>query len=288
MNKVLATDLDGTLFYPKKKRRCIPKKNVKFLRKWIDAGNRLVLVTSRSAQFCDRLEKEIERPFDLISCTSAQIRADGKIIRDVTIPNDVMEEVINKVMRTVRPVAFLMTTDKYPCLIKDTHRRAAKFLLFFYKIYYWLQFKYREPYFYSNKEFNLQVKDGALYKTMIFFGLGKKKNKFAKELNKSFREQYPNVEFSWTSIVNEITPKDCTKGKGLEYYCKYLGIKPEDVYVVGDSGNDITMFNNYKNNSFCMKHASKIVRKYATHTVGRVYELEKYLLPKEESKNESN
>ena len=65
--KVLATDLDGTLFYPRSKTRCISKKNVKFLRKWIDAGNKLVLVTSRSAEFCKRLEDEIDRPFDLIS-----------------------------------------------------------------------------------------------------------------------------------------------------------------------------------------------------------------------------
>ena len=39
MNKVLATDLDGTLFYPKGRKRCIPKKNVKFLQDFIDDGN---------------------------------------------------------------------------------------------------------------------------------------------------------------------------------------------------------------------------------------------------------
>lgn len=279
--KVLATDLDGTLFYPRSKKTCISKKNVKFLRRWIDAGNKLVLVTSRSAEFCKRLEDEIDRPFDLISCTGAQIRADGKLIRDVTIPNDVMEGVINKVNRTARPIAVLMTTDKYPCAIRDSHRKSTKFLMVFYKIYWLLQFKYREPYHFSNKDFNLEVKDGKIYKAMIFFGFGKKKNNFAKEMNKAFREQYPDVEFSWSTIVNEVTPKNCTKGQSIQYYCDYLGINNDDVYVVGDSGNDITMFNSFKKNSFCMKHASKIIRKYATHTVGRVYQLEKYLLPKE-------
>ena len=286
--KVLCLDLDGTLFYPKQITRCISKRNVKFLRKWIDAGNKLVLVTSRSAEFCKQLDDEIARPFDLLSCTSAQNRANGEIIRDVTVPNEIMETVVSKVNQTARPLAILMTTDKYPCLIRDSHRGGTKFLLFFYKIYWHLQFKYREPYVYSNKEFNLELKDGKIYKAMIFFGLAKKKNNFAKEMNKAFRAQYPDVEFSWTSIVNEITPKNCTKGAGLDYYCQHLGIDKNDVYVVGDSGNDITMFNSYKNNSFCMRHASTIVRKYATHTVGRVYQLEKYLLPKEEKKNESN
>ena len=286
--KVLCLDLDGTLFYPRRIGRCISKRNVKFLRRWVDAGNKLALVTSRSEQFCERLKDEIARPFDLLSCTSAQIRADGELIRDVTVPNEIMEDVVNKVNRTARPLAILMTTRDYPCLIRDSHRPATKFLLMFYKLYWFFQFKYREPYKYSNKDFNLELKDGKIYKAMIFFGLGKKKNNFAKEMNKAFREQHPDVEFSWTAVVNEVTPKDCTKGSGLDYYCDYLKINKEDVYVVGDSGNDITMFNSYKNNSFCMKHASKIVRKYATHTVGRVYQLEKYLLPKEERKNATN
>ena len=129
---------------------------------------------------------------------------------------------------------------------------------------------------------NFQGEDGKIYKAMVFFGFGKRKNNFAKEMNKAFREQYPDVEFSWSLIVNEVTPKGCTKGQSIAYYCDHLGIDYNDVYVVGDSGNDITMFNTFKNNSFCMKHASKIVRKYATHTVGRIYQLEKYLLPKEE------
>lgn len=282
MNKVLAIDLDGTLFYPRSLTRCISRKNVKFLRKWIDAGNRLVLVTSRSEQFCERLKDEIQRPFDLITCTSAQIRCDGKLIRNEKIPNDIMEEVVNKVNRTARPVAILMTTSNYPCLIRDSHRKSTRFLMFFYKIYWLLQFKYREPYHFSNKVFNKEVKDGEIYKAMVFFGFGKHKNNFAKEMNKSFREQYPNVEFSWTTIINEITPKDCTKGQGIEFYCDYLKIDHKDVYVIGDSGNDITMFNRFKENSFCMKHAGKSIRKYATHTVGRVYKVEKYILPKEE------
>ena len=48
MSKVLAVDLDGTLFYPRKLKRCISLKNVHFLRRWIDEGNRLLVVTSRS------------------------------------------------------------------------------------------------------------------------------------------------------------------------------------------------------------------------------------------------
>ena len=87
MAKLLAIDLDGTLFYPKNIRRCIPKKNVKFLRRWIDEGNKLVLVTSRSTQFTAKLKDEIKRPVDFINCCSSQIIANDKVIYDKSIPN---------------------------------------------------------------------------------------------------------------------------------------------------------------------------------------------------------
>ena len=88
MAKLLAIDLDGTLFYPKCIKRCICKKNVKFLRRWIDAGNKLVLVTSRSTQFTERLKDEIKRPVDFITCCSSQIIADDKLIYNKAIFSD--------------------------------------------------------------------------------------------------------------------------------------------------------------------------------------------------------
>ena len=50
MGKVIATDLDGTLFYPKRRVRMIKSKSLKFLRRHIDNGGRLVLVSGRKRQ----------------------------------------------------------------------------------------------------------------------------------------------------------------------------------------------------------------------------------------------
>ena len=58
----------------------------------------------------------------------------------------------------------------------------------------------------------------------------------------------------------------------------FAGIKPEDVYVVGDSGNDITMFSKYYDLSYCMKRGHPSARKYAKHIITRVYKLEKLIL----------
>ena len=112
MSKLLAVDLDGTLFYPKKLTRCISKKNVKFLREWIDAGNRVVLISSRSFEFVENLKKEIKRDVDFLSSTSAQIYADGKLIRDERMPGKDLHEVLNHIEKNYSPIAFLVNSKE--------------------------------------------------------------------------------------------------------------------------------------------------------------------------------
>ena len=100
MAKLLALDLDGTLFYPRGIRHCICKKNVKFLRRWIDAGNKVALVTSRSTQFTDRLKDELKRPVDLITCCSSQIIANDKLIYNQAMPNAEITEIVKRIEET--------------------------------------------------------------------------------------------------------------------------------------------------------------------------------------------
>ena len=277
MCKVLACDLDGTLFYPRKLRRCISMRNVRFLRRWIDAGNKVVLITSRSYEFVQRLEKEIQRPFDVMSCTSAQIFHDGQLIRDVSMPNKELKTIFNEVDKKYKPLAYLLTAKGQPCVLYRTERISG-FFMFFYRLWYLFQFKYREEGVVDNKLFLDCIEHGEVYKLMTFFGFRKKNGELSKEINKELRENFPEIESSWSLIVNELTPKGCNKGEGLDEYCKVLNIDPNNVYVVGDSGNDIAMFTKYYENSYCMAHAYPSVKKYAKHTVTRVYKLDKLVL----------
>ncbi len=278
MCKVLACDLDGTLFYPKRVNRCISKRNVWFLRRWIDAGNKLVLITSRTAEFIERLKKEIKRPFDYMTCTSAQIYHEEELLRHVWMPNNELEEVFWNIDEKYKPIAYLLSGEGHPCLVYNPKRKSNLFV-FLYRIYYWFQFKYREPEAVINNQLFMEmIKNGKVHKLMTFFGLGKKKGPLSKEINKELRENYPEIESSWSLIVNELTPKGCNKGEGLEYYCSALHINRDDVYVVGDSGNDIAMFQKFYEHSYCMAHAYPSVKKYAKHTVTRVYKLDKLVL----------
>ena len=278
MGKVLAVDLDGTLMYPKKLTRCIPKRNCKFLQKWYDAGNRILIITSRSDIFLDRLRKEIDRPFDYIATGSSLICVDGKIIRDVAMDNHALSEVLAIINKKYHPSAYLLTAKNEPMLIRNCNISSV-FMLAFYKLYWIFQFKYREKYVILDpKKFDEKLLTTRNYKVMIFYGFGRKTKEYAKEVNKALREKYPEIESSWSYIVNELTPKDCHKGIGLSIYTEYLGLNEDDIYVVGDSGNDIEMFNRFHEHSFCMKHGGKVVQKYAKNIIRRVYDLDKIVL----------
>ena len=285
MGKVLALDLDGTLLYPRKMFRMIPKKNVKFLRSWVDAGNKLVLVSSRGPEFMDRLKKELERDFDYIAYTSSYIKAEGEVIRDVSIPKEEMKIILDKIWELHHPLAYLMNVKGQPLMIKNLNV-GTFFVLLLYQLYWIFQGKTREPYILNNKKFDDILSKNDVYKVMVFFGLRKKNGEVSKAINKRLREDFPDVECSWTSIINEITPKDCNKAFGLEYYLDYLKINRKDVYVVGDSGNDISMFNLFHENSYCMAHSYPSVKKYAAHVISRVYKLDKLVLNKGENNHE--
>lgn len=285
MSKILAADLDGTLLYPSRFFHLMPKKNARFIRRWIDAGNKFVAVSSRGPAFMEKLKQEIERDFDYISYTSSYIVANDKVIRDVSISADEMQSILNQVTEKYHPLAYLMDVKDQPLLVKNL-AVGTRLLLFFYRLYWFFQGKKREPHILSNKFFDEKLKEGNVYKVMVFFGLAKSKSEISKEINKSLREQFTDVECSWTSIINEITPKDCNKGEGLRYYCDYLKINHDDVYVIGDSGNDISMFNLFHDNSYCMAHAYPSVKKYAAHTVSRVHKLDKLVLNKGEKNHE--
>ena len=277
MCKVLACDLDGTLFYPRGIRRCISRKNVRFLRRWVDAGNKIVLVTSRSHIFTEKLKKEIQRPFDTLNFTSARVYHDDELIRDVWMPNKEIKAVFEEIETKYKPLGYMLNSDEDGLVAYNPKRSGFIFTWIVY-IWYFFQFKYREPGKINNAKFLDVLDHGKPYKMVTFFGFGKKKRELSKSINKELRANFPGIESSWSIIVNELTPKGCNKGEGLVNYCDTLKINYDDVYVVGDSGNDISMFTQFHDHSYCMAHAYPSVKKYAKHVISRVYKLDKLVL----------
>ncbi|MCR5309564.1 MAG: Cof-type HAD-IIB family hydrolase [Bacilli bacterium] len=277
MSKLLAVDLDGTLFYPKRLTRRIPKKNVAFLRKWIDAGNKVVLISSRSNDFMQKLNKEIKRPVDMVCHLGAQIRINDELVRDVCIDKNHLKTVLEEIKANYKTLSYMICTEDLPMCMRGNKDLNA-FTRFFYKFWYFFQGKYKEKYVVDNKVFEDLLANSRTFMARILFGVKKKNSQVAKELNKKLRERFPDIEFSWTDIIIEMSPAGCTKSDSLDFYVEKTGFKKEDVYVVGDSGNDITMFQEYYEHSYCMAHSYSSVKKYAKNVISRVHNLDKLVL----------
>lgn len=285
MGKVLALDLDGTLFYPRGHKRLVSKKNKDFIKRFINEGNKVVLVSSRTSDFCEKVLDELQLPIDYIALTGSIIKADGVVMQDLSIPNDNLKSILKGIRRQYKPIAFILTCKGQPLILKafiKVGKLLEKGYLFWYKMAFGI---YREQFVADAKLFRKELESGTLYSVKCFFGFGKKNNKLTKQINKEIIEKYPSIESSWLGIALEISPHGCNKGDALKTYLKFIKHENNnDVYVVGDSGNDITMFKAFKETSFVMSHAYPSVKKYASHKISRVYKLDKYLL--ERSQNE--
>jgi len=274
MKKIIATDLDGTLFYPKRLVAMISDRNKTFVRDYIDSGGKVIIVSGRNHFFATKVVEKIQRPLDIISCNSAYISCDNKVIREVFLPKDRMLEIIEDINRDYDPAGYLLMSKDQNLVTYDRHRSHIKNIG--NRVYYLMQGAYREPYINDKATFDEEMAKGQVYKLMVYFGLSKKSQKRAREANKQLREKYPEIEASWIGMFIEITPQGCSKAEGIKFYLDYLKRSYDDVMVVGDSGNDISMFTTFEH-SFCMKHAHQSVRKYAKHGIRHFSDLENYV-----------
>lgn len=273
--KLLATDLDGTLFHPKRRKKLIASKNVKFIDRFIADGNKVVLVSGRSPRFAQKVIDKLGHDVDVIGMNGAYTISGGKVMNEHFLDFPIEKMLFD--LKSLFPVLGTMLISRnYPLLINVPP--VGRFIENFYRFYYWTLGNYAEDYQFSNEEFLEEIQSGQVYKLMIFFGISKRGIKIASNANRYLREHYKDqFEASWTGGFIEITPAGVSKANGIEKYIAANDIKRSNVYVVGDSGNDISMFHAFYDNSFCMKHAHKKVRKYAKTIIRRFHHLEKHI-----------
>lgn len=273
--KLIATDLDGTLFYPKKRIKMISKKNLRFLRDRIDKGDHIVIVSGRNYEYGKKVETLVGRPLDFVNCNGAFIKVNGEITQNIGLGDRIIE-IYEKLRQKFNVCASTIMSEEFPLLINPgKYHGFFKFLL---TVAYSFQGVYAEDYLFvdDNAEQN-ELLNGKVYKLMLFFGLNRKAKKQAIAAHEFLKENYKEVESAFTGAYLEITPAGCNKSEGLKKVLNYYKKEPNELYVIGDSGNDIPMFDAFYHNSFCMKHAAEHVRCHAKHTVKRVYALEEYL-----------
>lgn len=281
MIKVIATDLDGTLFYPKSRVHMIPKKNRVFLKRFIEDGGRLVVVTSRHKSFTDRISKVIGAPVDVIGINGCFIQIDGELVQDTFFDPEGLRQLVYDLRDNYDPKLMMLTTKTHSVIhMRSFTSFGARIMYFIYEAF---QGVYHEEWRSSDQLFFQGIQKGEAYKLMILVGLSKKRQKLAKKITEKLQHDYPQFDFVWLNQFIEITPKGCNKANGLSIYLDKLGVSKDNVAVVGDSGNDVPMFRLFHEQSYCMAHSPQEIRAEAAHVIKSVSDLEMTLYPSEDS-----
>ena len=274
VKKVIATDLDGTLFYPKDHKNMICPANLFFIQSFIDNGGKVIIVSGRSLAYGIKVEKRIGRDVDIVSFNGACIYQNKKVIFSKEISREEVKSIINDVLASYKCLAVAIFTDSG---IYVHSKKDSKIILGLSKIYFEWQGVLAEKINFSNQKYQKVLESERVYKILIFFGITKGARNRAMETNKIIRNTYENVESSWSGACIETTYRNINKGEAIKKYCELNHLKKEDIYVVGDSGNDITMFKEFHEHSFAMSHAPKSVKKYAKYSLDKYEDLSRYI-----------
>ena len=97
MINVLVTDLDGTLFYPKKPRKLICQKNKELAKDFVAQGGRIAVATSRTEVIKPKIQDRLGVPFDFIGADGTVVEVDGKNIRDVVFDVEESKQMLSKI-----------------------------------------------------------------------------------------------------------------------------------------------------------------------------------------------
>lgn len=277
MIKYIATDLDGTLFYPRDRKNMIRKENLFFVQSFIDNGGKLIIVTGRSIEFGKKVVELIGRDCPIVCYNGGVIFDKGKVIKSQSISKDNALEIIDEMNKSYKlPAVFVMTENGMRVHLR-TKLRFVRFLYYFFNK---CLGKYAEQVSGSEEDYQNSFDNETIFKILLFVGITRKKQFQAKEMNKIIRSAYPNLESSWSNQAIEVSPNNCSKGAGIRQYCQINNIKDDEILVVGDSGNDISMFKEFPENSFCMSRSSNIIKKYARYTINKIEDLSRYLTKK--------
>jgi hypothetical protein len=272
MPKLIAIDLDGTLFYPKKRIRLVSKANQAFIKHAIAKGHQIVFVTSRNRKFVEKVLKELAIDIDFICRNGSMVIHQKKVILNQTVAPEAIEKVVSYIQKRHDKYMFSIDTDQESNLVYTS--KYVWYLDALYRFYYLLQGRYREKYRKDNDYFmaTLKRKGVNIYRQLIYFGIGKKAGLLALKESKALKKAFPELEIAWIHSLIEVASLGTNKANALHALIKAKGVNPDDVWVIGDSGNDVPMFDAFKH-SYCMAHAHPEVKKHAKHIIERVHHL---------------
>ena len=253
MIKAVFIDIDGTLLNSKKQVTINTRKKIK---ECIENNVKIILVSGRSRLFTMNIQKEIESSPYIISSNGAEIYdiKNNKILYSDYLNKEVLENLLEYANSNNLKISFIYESDlvmnKY---IFSDEKDKVKSIEEIKQI--------------INSENILQcvisdINFEKMEKARTFLKKNFKEVKITNESKRFINEKLK----SSSSYFCDITSKTVSKGVAVKELCRCLDFKKEEIVVIGDGKNDISMFE-LTENSVAMGNALdelKIIAKYVT------------------------
>ncbi|MGL4913048.1 MAG: Cof-type HAD-IIB family hydrolase [Romboutsia sp.] len=253
MKKLLASDVDGTLCVDNK----IHDKNVEYIKKFREDGHAFLLCTGRNFSGVRYLVEEYDIEAD------GYVLCNGSVVLDKNLNVIYSKEIEYKTIKE----AFegLKNKDEYNFYFADGEH------LYIIDGYFnnpilkvdgmekkWNVIRISEDEFYKNRYsaniIGIEVINKSIEKT----------EEKIKEIDSKLGEEvtvYRNQYFI------DIVPKGISKAEGISKVLDTYGVKEDDVFVIGDSWNDLSMFKKYNKNSYTFSYAEDELKPHASNIV---------------------
>lgn len=265
MIKVIASDMDGTLL---NSRHEISEENLQAIRKAQDLGTHFVIITGREFNSVNSYVKQFNLNCECILMNGAEYRdKHGKVVKTISMDKDQVKDILD-IMDKENLVAEIFTNDGVFVTDKDNHKESI-----------FERFKIFSPYmsdeevldFIENRSEIMNVKTienldeflNSEIKVLKIITFNKDADFIAAAKEKLRKIDNLAVASTFSNDI-ELNNIRAQKGIILADVIEKMGIKRDEVVVIGDSFNDYSMFIEFEN-SFAMENAIPEIKEIAKY-----------------------
>lgn len=265
MVRIIATDLDGTLLKPIRKFSLVDKENKNYIKNFY--GD-IVLVSGRNPKFCAKVCNCLNIHHNFIALNGAVIVKNGNVIYRQSMKKTALYALLEYI-ETYYTNFEMLIFDKYDRITSYSPLKKWKLKYKHFRNALKVGRLHSKIKINNKKAKKLLINNIDVLKVIIYSESCEDLYNILKKEFKNHFELFPN------SHSIEISPKGVNKGNALQYLINTTKVSNDEVYVVGDSTNDISMFNIFKN-SFVMDSADSFTKTKATNIISKISDLDAY------------
>lgn len=273
MKNMLASDLDGTLLFKGK----VSEENKEALKRFKTSGGIFSLSTGRAYNEIGSVIKEMGVKPDYFILNNGALILNGKaeILQISKLDYKATKEILSH-LRKYTDMVSIQTGFKSYAIGSNLTKFKIKIRMKIKNFIYKLNYKDERVYIKNIDDINDAENQSFVLISANLEGYPIDKIQgIADYINNNYGDY---VECYRNTVFLDIVPKGCSKGYGVKYVSEIADLHMDNVYTIGDSWNDDSMFQVTKN-SFTFTYAEDGLKKKTNHVVETVAQcIDKYIL----------